>query len=49
MLHECVPANASGPVPAGPAGQLDRIRRLVATNLLLGVLTVAVATVGRSF
>ena len=41
-------ALAAQQLPAA-AGQLDRIRRLVATNLLLGVLTVAVATVGRSF
>ena len=31
------------------AGQLDRIRKLVATNLALGVITIAVATLGRSF
>jgi len=30
------------------AGHLDMIRRLVATNLALGVVTIAVATVGRA-
>jgi uncharacterized membrane protein len=30
------------------AGRLDLIRRLVATNLLLGVFTIAVATLGRA-
>ena len=30
------------------AAQLDRIRKLVATNLTLGVITIAVATLGRS-
>jgi len=30
------------------AAQLDLIRRLVAINLALGVLTIAVATVGRA-
>jgi len=31
------------------AGRLDLIRRLVATNLALGLLTIAVATVGRAW
>jgi len=31
------------------AGHLDLIRRLVATNLVLGVLTIATATIGRAF
>ena len=31
------------------AGHLDVIRRLVATNLVLGVLTIATATIGRAF
>jgi uncharacterized membrane protein len=34
--------------PAAGA-RLDAIRRLVATNLVLGVITIAVATVGRAF
>lgn len=40
-------ALAASELPAA-ARQLDLIRRLVATNLLLGVVTVAVATVGRA-
>jgi len=40
-------AVAGGDWPAAAAG-LDAIRRLVATNLLLGVVTIAVATIGRA-
>jgi uncharacterized membrane protein len=31
------------------AGHLDLIRKLVAANLVLGVVTIATATVGRAF
>jgi uncharacterized membrane protein len=31
------------------AGRLDLIRRLVSTNLALGLLTIAVATIGRAW
>ena len=41
-------ALAAQQLPAA-AGHLDLIRRWVATNLALGVLTVAVATAGRAF
>ena len=41
-------ALAAQQLPAA-AAQLDSIRRLVATNLVLGVITIAVATVGRAF
>jgi uncharacterized membrane protein len=40
-------ALAAQQLPAA-AGHLDLIRRLVATNLALGVVTIAVATVGRA-
>lgn len=40
-------ALAAQQLPAA-AGQLDLIRRLVATNLVLGVLTIAAATLGRA-
>ena len=40
-------ALASQQLPVA-AGHLDRIRRLVATNLMLGIVTVATATVGRA-
>jgi uncharacterized membrane protein len=40
-------ALAAQELPAA-AGQLGLIRRLVAANLVLGVLTIAVATLGRA-
>jgi len=41
-------ALAAQQLPAA-AGHLDRIRKLVAVNLVLGVVTIATATVGRAF
>jgi uncharacterized membrane protein len=40
-------ALAAGDLPAA-AKSLDVIRKLVATNLALGIVTVAVATLGRA-